>query len=235
MLRDPLIAYALHHGTTDHSLVQLAEREFDPSTAADAFNQLLIAATAGSPFAMSICSALLREGRGVEKSERAALSWAQKAASSGFAPGLYELARCFEHGIGVHIDTNRAIELYDEASASGYGFAAYRLGKSYYYGDLVEADLRKAVEYMERAYELGDFHGAHDLAEWYESGEKLSRHYSAAVLWYERASSLGDPFSSFRLQMAYSRGELGLQRDAPRAREYEQLFMKQTEPPSCQP
>ncbi len=230
MLRDPLVTYVLQHGGTEEGLVRLAETEFDPSEAERDFAEFLGAAVGGSAFAMCICSRLLRAGRGTAKSEQDALLWAEKAANTGFAPGLYELALCFELGVGLPINMQRALETYERSANGGYGFAAYRLGRSYYHGDAGSVDVFKAIAWMERAYELGDFHGAHDLGEWYESGEKLSRRYSEAIVWYQRASELGDPFSSLRLQMAYSLGELGLSRDQALADRYARMVAQQTPP-----
>jgi uncharacterized protein len=228
MLRDPLTAYVSQHGGAEDRLVELAESKYDPSTAEDAFRQFIDAAKAGSSFAMCICSRLLREGRGTSQSPGQALLWAEQAANAGFAPGIYELARCYEYGVGVKPDIRKAAEIYERSASAGYGFAAHRLGRAYYLGEIGIADISKAVEYMKRAYELGDFNGAHDLAEWHESGERLRRDHGRAVLWYERASELGDPFATVRLQFAYSIGELGLPKNPELARKYEELSKIQT-------
>jgi len=228
MLPDPLMAYAARSGVTEPELLQLAESRFNREEAGNVFRRFLDAATAGSPFAMCICARSFRNGRGTEKSEQSAFVWAEKAAQTGFAPGLFELGECFEHGIGTPTDVDRAVKLYELAADAGFGFAAHRLGAGYYSGLFGTTDVPRAIAYMERADQLGDAHGAADLAEWYESGAKVPRDYVAAVRWYKRAAELGDPFSSQRLQMAHSQGELGLPRDAALAREYEKLFMEQT-------
>lgn len=139
MLRDPLTAYVSRHGGVENRLIELAESKYEPSTAEDAFNQFVEAAMAGSSFAMCICSRLLREGRGTSQSAEQALLWAERAAHTGFAPGVYELARCYEYGVGVDPDVRKAgaaVLWYERASELGDPFASVRLQFAYSIGQL---------------------------------------------------------------------------------------------------
>jgi localization factor PodJL len=178
MLRDPLIAFALRNRGTDATLTLLAESAGptqDDSISQAVFRQLREAATNGSPFAMCMCSRLLRTGIGTARSDDDAYMWAQRAAATGFPPGSYELGQCFQNGVGIARDMHRARDLYEQASEGGYGFAAHRLGRACYEGDLGARDLASAVRYMERAADLGESLGALSLAEWYSYGENLRK------------------------------------------------------------
>jgi len=65
------------------------------------------------------------------------------------------------------------------------------------------------------------------LAEWYSCGDRLAKDYAAAVRWYQRGADLGDPLATLQLFLAYSEGELGLQRDLTLANRYKELAEQQ--------
>src|SRR6185503_844027 len=233
MIRNPIVKFEIAQGAAESSLIQLAEARLNhlsENELHDVYVRMREAAERGSLFAMCMCSTWRASKQRPEPSAGERFDWAKLAAEAGYAPGLYQLGFCYQNEIGVARDLVRSQELYERALAAGFSFAAYHLGMSFMEGTLGSIDVQKAVRFMERAYELGEASGALALGSWFETGERLAPDSHAAAGWYERASALGDFTASHRLQQAYTLGELGLARDATKAKQYEQLVFAQTEP-----
>jgi TPR repeat protein len=77
---------------------------------------------------------LYENGDGVEKNEKMASIWYEKAANNGSELALYNLGRCYELGIGVKKDEVKAFKFYKKSDKRGYPNAQYKIA---YYGDKV--------------------------------------------------------------------------------------------------
>jgi TPR repeat protein len=58
-----------------------------------------------------------------------AISWFEKAASKGFTPAMYQLARMYRHGVGVPRDSRLAAKHVEEAAQGGHLFAQRDLAR----------------------------------------------------------------------------------------------------------
>ena len=230
MIVAPIVTFELKHPSTDAALLALTSTNLNLLTrenAREVYLRVRAAAEGGSAFAMCMCANwpdVHGEGKVID-SDR--FRWSERAARTGYPPGLFELAVCFEKGIGIPADMGKARDLYERSSQGNFGLATHRLARAYMDGDFGDQDAAMAVNLMERSYEQGEAMAAFCLAEWFESGQRVPRNLGAAVTWYERASQGGDVFATQRLQVAYSLGELGLPRDASIANKYEMLLLKQ--------
>lgn len=202
--------------------------ELSPDDAGNVYRRVRAAADGGSGFAMCLCAHWPDvHGQGkVADTDR--YHWSERAAQTGYPPGLFELAVCFEKGIGVPADIGRARELYERSSQGGFGFATHRLARAYMEGNFGAQDPALAVHLMERSFEQGEPTAAFYLGKWFESAHGVLGNPKVAVSWYERASEGGYVIATLRLLRAYSRGELGLPRDASLAERYERLVSEQT-------
>jgi TPR repeat protein len=79
-----------------------------------------------------------------------------KAAESGSAAAMFNLALCYENGTGVTKSAEKAVELYERAIELGHAGAMVNLAVCYENGTGVTKSVEKAVELYERATELGD-------------------------------------------------------------------------------
>lgn len=230
MLVDPALAYATQSGPVPPELVQICHLDktrWDDATARRSYKTILLAAEAGSPFAMCMCCRFCQAGWGREQSNEEALEWAKKADKAGFAPGCFELGNCYEKGIGVPANIDQACDHYKLAVDRGFGFAACHLASLYHSGRLGKQNNSEAVRYATLAYELKDPASPLLMAGWYEDGDGVIRNEKEAVLWYSRAAELGNFIASNRLSRAYELGELGLPRDSELAKKYRLMFDNQ--------
>ena len=73
----------------------------------------------GNAAAQALLARAHYEGRGAERNDGLAFSWAQKAAKANDREGLYMLGLMYENGRGVRRDITRAAGLFDRAIALG--------------------------------------------------------------------------------------------------------------------
>jgi uncharacterized protein len=235
MIVDPTFLFARTHSAIDPKLVDVCFMDVsncDPATAQHGFEVCQSAAVSGSAFAMCMCSRFCRSGWGTAQSDNKAFQWAKMASDAGFAPGQFELGRCYEEGISVSKDIELARRNYALASEGGFGYAALFLAASYHNKEIGSPNNAIALEWARRAYELNESTAALELARWYEEGEGVIKNPREAAIWYVRASDLGNFFASARLGMAYEMGSLGFHQDREMAQKYEQLSIAQMEQPA---
>src|SRR6185436_17234781 len=129
LLQDRALAFAIARGQVDCDLLTLSQPLADDGQASARFTTYLKFARDGSPYAMCMCSRAYRAGVGVQKSNKDAFAWAERAAALGFAPAFFELGSCYELGDGVPVDIGAAHKHFEQASQLGFGAAAYHLAK----------------------------------------------------------------------------------------------------------
>jgi TPR repeat protein len=228
-MHDPLIAYELARGNFDVSLIKIAQGDAldDGANFSTVFEQFKHAAENGSPFAMCVCSRMCCSGKGTIKSQKCAYEWANRAAQTSYAPGLFELGQCYENGIGVVRDIKRAAQLYETSSNAGFGYAAYCLGLMFDDDGLGEKNYEYALHWFGNADALGEHTATYEIAQWYEHGEKVKNDNALAVRMYEKASAMGSFFASYRLSAAYASGEIGLETSNSMSLMYEKRMQSQ--------
>lgn len=225
MSSDPLKDYASRHGEELSELerVDLTVIDGQSQTARTVFSRFVDAARSGSPFAMTTCACLYREGWGTRPDPISSFEWAERASAHNYPPGIFELGRSYEEGFGVAADVHRAIALYELSATKGYAPAAFLLAIKYQKGIQVAQNVQLAMQYAQLAFDLGDAFAAFQVGVWYENGEGVTMSATEALKWFKRAAEAGSTFACTRLGVAYSCGELGLTRDDKEARRWFEL------------
>lgn len=113
-------------------------------------------------------------------------------------------------------DLARSMQLLERASAAGYAPAQAMLA---WIMDGAE-DNRRAVALYRKAAAQGDAEGQYGLATMYLKGEGVSRDYAEAVKLLTLSAEQGHGQSASLLANAYLNGELGLEQDPARGREW---------------
>ena len=94
-------------------------------------------------------------GEGVEKSEKKALYWWQKAAKQGHANSQYNLGVNYGKGYGVEQSYKKAIYWWQKAAEQGHAEAQFNLGVVHEKGYGVEQSYEKAIHWYTKAAEQG--------------------------------------------------------------------------------
>jgi len=121
-----------------------------------------------------------------------ALSWFRVAASTGHAPALNMVGRCYEKGWGMPADPASAAAHYRRAAEQGHDWALFNLANLFLYGLGVARDRRQAYDLYRSAAQLGHAKAMNMLGRAHEEGWAGSRDMAQAAVWYERAARAGD-------------------------------------------
>ena len=208
-----------------------------------AFRNYKLSAEAGLVRAMNAVGCMLAKGQGVAASVEAAGEWYERAAESGDADGLYNLAMLLddrvasarqklEAGIvntedsrtGV-VRTMREVErLLLEAGRQRHPAAMNALGTLYEHADPVGTsgvvcDPAKALKWYKRAAERGHAVAQNNMGSFCFIGKPpmSGPDYVQAREWFEMAAAQGDPVAQNNLGIMYENGRGSITQDLVKA------------------
>ena len=117
---------------------------------------------------------MLRDGRGVAKNIREAVTWTRKAAEDGLAAAQCQMGLFYMNGLGVDHDEDKAVEWLNKAAAQHYAQAQYNLG--IYYAKFFDREsVRQAVKWLNEAAKQDYADAQYNLAHLY-----LNPHHPAS-------------------------------------------------------
>jgi TPR repeat protein len=141
-------------------------------------------------------------GRGVQRDEKQAAFWYEKAANSGNPGAQEQIGFFYSAGIGVEKDPVRAAAWFARAVAGGSISAKVNLGVDYAWGLGVRKDPAFAVKLFREAAEKGNGTGACYLGVSYYFGIGVDKDVNEAMHWFEVGSKLHNPQAQFDLAFA---------------------------------
>ena len=127
-------------------------------------------------------------GKGVEKDQKKAAYWYEKAAEQGYAAAQNNLGFLYYNGEGVEKNLEKAVHWYEKAAEQGYAAAQNNLANCFYRGEGLEKNLEEAVYWYEKAAEQGNVAAQNNLGNCYYQGEGVGKDWEKAVKWYEKAA-----------------------------------------------
>lgn len=140
----------------------------------------------------------LNGARNTPKDVPLAAEYFERAADTGDAWGMFQLASLLINGEGVERDVDRAVALLEEVSKGGDPWVLITLGDLYAKG-LVEPP-EKAIPYFEEAAATGNTAALTRLAQAYQSGlGAVAADQAKAREYWEEAVAKGDSFASINL------------------------------------
>ncbi len=143
-------------------------------------------------------------GRGVDRDEKQAAYWYEKAANSGDPAAQRQIGYFYTAGIGVERDPERAARWFERAIAGGLVSAKVNLGVAYLWGMGVPKDESQAAKLFQEAAAKGSGSGACYLGNLYYFGIGVSKNAVEARRWYEMGSKLHDPRAKHNLALMLS-------------------------------
>ena len=133
-----------------------------------------VAAAQGDAAAQFRYAEMLRDGRGVAKDMREAVTWMRKAADGGLAAAQCQMGLFYMNGLGVDRDEDKAVEWLNKAAAQNHTQAQYNLGIYYAKSSDKEAQ-RLAVKWLKEAVKGDSADAQYNLAQLY-----LNPHHPAS-------------------------------------------------------
>src|SRR6201995_620401 len=129
-------------------------------------------------------------GRGVQRDEKQAAYWYEKAANAGDPNAQQQIGYFYQAGFGVERDPARAARWFERAVAGGLISAKVNLGVAYIWGLGVRKDPAFAVQLFREAAKKGSAMGACYLGDMYYFGIGVTKSESDAKHWFEIGSKL---------------------------------------------
>lgn len=160
-----------------------------------------------------------RQGRGVEKNDRLALTYLERGVAAGDGYSLWRMGTAVQAGaLGLVQDKPRAVSLFTQAANAGYAEGLTTLG------DIAAADgqAETALEYYRKGAAAGSDVAMYKLGVSYTSGNLgLVKDDAQAFGWFLKAAEAGHAGAMGRLGYAYDTGT-GTPKDPVKALAYYQ-------------
>ncbi|MGP9767027.1 tetratricopeptide repeat protein [Halomonas sp. AOP13-D3-9] len=173
---------------------------------------LIAAAEGGNPGAMADLGRAYLEGNKVERDERQAENWLERAHQARHAGAGASLGRMYlDKG-----DIERGIDYLKIAADRGHDGARTDLGEAYLAGNYVDQDVRRGIELLTAAAESGSSHAAFILGDAYQHGKRVEKNSILAERWYQQAGDAGATYALTALGVAFIRGNGAIAKDIQR-------------------
>jgi len=140
-------------------------------------------------------------GRGVERNEKQAAYWYEKAANSGDPEAQRQIGYFYTVGIGVGRDPARAAYWFERAIAGGAMSAKVNLGVAYLWGMGVRKDEPLAAKLFQEAAAKGSGPGACYMGNLYYFGIGVAKDAIEARRWFEMGAKLKDARAKHNLAL----------------------------------
>lgn len=169
------------------------------------FRAILKEAEKGDPEIMilvgdSYCNPDLVDKKDPDESFR----WYSKAADSGSAHAMNELAWCYDMGSGVEENIDEAIRLFELSIAGGYADSIEDLADLYYDDEDIPDNYQKALQwFLKDAEENNCGYCQYKVGEIYFFGDGVEADREVAKQWYEKAAANGYKYAQERLAENY--------------------------------
>ena len=141
----------------------------------------------------------------------------EKAAATGDANALNNLALCHQNGFGGEKDEKKALALFQKAADAGHSEAVNNLGRFYREGITVPKDLAKAARCFETSAALGNVWGQLNYAAALMRGEGVKKNGRRAIELFESIAARGVAEAMDILARCHAEGMAGLPQDHSKA------------------
>ena len=147
-----------------------------------------------------------------------AMQWYREAAQAGFAPAQAKLAFVLDYSG----QNEEATAWFAKAAEQGNAEGQFGLARMLAAGAGIARDPAQALRWMKAAADQDFPPALSGLALWLEGGLKgIAADAKGAARYWHRAAELGDHGAMQRLSVAYRKGELGLDPDEAKARQWD--------------
>jgi hypothetical protein len=155
---------------------------------ADDLADLRARADRGDADAMFELGLRYHKGEGVERDDKTALQWHEKAAAEDHTKAEVQLGYMHAHGFGTKLDFAQAAKWYRRAALKGDTTAEHNMGLQYLHGQGVKKDAELAYLWFRRAATRGHARAQFNLAECHEKGVGTERDSLRAATFYSLAA-----------------------------------------------
>jgi hypothetical protein len=135
---------------------------------------------------------MFKNGLGVKKNEKLALSWFERAARLGDLDSQTATAEMYFNGIGVKEDKKQAFNWYLEAAKQGHLDSQQIIAEMYFKGIGVREDKKQAFNWYLEAGDDGFFKTKYMIGLMYQDGIGTEKNTNQAFIWLLKAINQGE-------------------------------------------
>ncbi|MDD2706883.1 MAG: tetratricopeptide repeat protein [Verrucomicrobiae bacterium] len=158
-------------------------------------DDLVKAATGGSPDAQFELAERLFQGKNVSINPTEAIKWYRMAAEQKHLEAQAALGIRYAHGQGIPRDYVESVKWSRLAAERGHAGAQNCMGVRYATGQGVEQNDGEAVRWYRMAAEQGHAVAQFNLALMYIYGQGVEQNYQEAFVWFSLSAEQGDDFA----------------------------------------
>ena len=170
-----------------------------------AIKELSALGDAGNMSAQIMLGALYNKGGSVQRDDKVAANWFEKAANQGNAEAQYQLGYLYEQS-QLPKDYKVSASWYQKAAQSGSAKAQARLGVFYAEGMGVKKSPNEALLWIGKSALQGNSDAQFSLGLMYTIGENLPKNNKLALGWMTKAASQYHPDALLMLANMYKQG-----------------------------
>lgn len=206
------------------------ENAFNNQQYAQAFSEFMPLAEKGDFRSQYYIGYLYLNGYGVQKNEKKALDYLQRATDQNYDLAQSLMAYLYAEGKLVSKDKKKSLLLYQKAADQGNVSALLNLGILYYTGDGVDKNVNKALDYFNKVPLVQKPIVGRHLGDIY-ANEGGFTDYNKAISYYRQGAQLNDLGSYHALAQMYQKGQ-GVTASISDAIKYYQYAASQNYAPS---
>lgn len=188
--------------------MESALSDFKKGNYGAAIKELHTLGDAGNMPAQIMLGALYSKGGAVERNDKLAAAWFEKAANHGNAEAQYQLGNLYENS-QLPKDYKVAAAWYHKAAQQGSAKAQARLGVFYTEGMGVNKNTNEALLWSGKAALQGNLEAQLWLGLLYKLGTNVPQNDTLARGWLTKAAAQGHPNALLLLAGMYNKGEGG--------------------------
>ncbi len=151
---------------------------------------------------------LIARAQGVRANPALSHSLFRKAATVGYAPAQYDLARSLLWGFGCEANAQEALTWFRLAAAQGHALSQKESATAYLEGRGCRVDLRQATSYLRKAVLNGLTDCARQLGELYLREDNPASNDGEAIRWISEAARNKDAKAQYLLALFYQSGRI---------------------------
>jgi TPR repeat protein len=183
-----------------------ARSDFKKGNYGAAIKELNTLGDAGNVSAQIMLGALYNKGGAVERNDKMAAAWFEKAANQGNAEAQYQLGNLHENS-QLSKDYKAAANWYHKAAQQGSAKAQARLGVFYSQGLGVAQNPNEAILWSGKAALQGNADAQYWFGLGYMQGKRAPKDAQIAMGWLSKAAAQGHSDALLLMARTYQRGE----------------------------
>ena len=161
------------------------------------------------------------------KDYKTAVEYLEKCKLRKYAPGIYELARCYSRGIGVKRNQKTAFQLYCRAADLGHAESAYQAAMASFFSRGTKSDKALELKYFSMAANKGHAEALFRVGNAHYFGFGTPQSFQEALKYFHKAAQKGSLDAVTTIGYCYYRG-FGVEKDLAEAvKWYEKAAAKQ--------